>query len=343
MLATHELLDRLELIYDDKPRIKDLRRSFIDNDLPSLFRLFKQQDSNYFELDELRKAVIEQNLHSIFRLVSKITQDTDQSKAKEYYFIEELRKAIVEQNLHSLFRLVDEEELRKIILEENIWSLWRWLDTEIGSELIRGLKRLYVNKVQIDPSCMSRGQILSKLWLIKEVRRLDLEFGTAFICAGWYGILATLLFEAGVPLKAVRSFDIDATCTEVADSFNLKWKQDGWKFKAITQNITDIDYTQHSWEAWSKVNNSMSKVTESPQTIINTSCEHIADFNTWYDRLPAGVLLVLQNNNYYEISTHVNCVQSLEQMTKQCPMSEVYYSGALDLGKYTRFMLIGRK
>jgi hypothetical protein len=39
MLATHELLDRLELIYPDNPRIKDLRRSFIDHDLSSLFRL----------------------------------------------------------------------------------------------------------------------------------------------------------------------------------------------------------------------------------------------------------------------------------------------------------------
>jgi hypothetical protein len=156
--------------------------------------------------------------------------------------------------------------------------------------------------------------------------------------------LATLLFEADVPMDRVRSFDLDLQSVEVAEAVNLVWLQDNWRFKAFHHDILQINYHQFEWQFWSKKNNRMSyPLTDIPQTIINTSCEHIAEFGSWYDRLPAGVLLVLQNNNYYEISTHVNCVQSLEQMTEQCSMSEVYYSGALDLGKYTRFMLIGRK
>ena len=76
-METFELLDRFELLYPTNTKLADLRRTYIDEDLSSLFRL---TNSN----DELRKAIIEKNMHSIFRLIEgDVTGD-----------IEDLRKAM---------------------------------------------------------------------------------------------------------------------------------------------------------------------------------------------------------------------------------------------------------
>ena len=44
----------------------------------------------------------------------------------------------------------------------------------------------------------------------------------------------------------------------------------------------------------------------SPDTVINTSCEHIENFNEWYDKIPKGKIVILQTNNYFDFE-HVNC------------------------------------
>ena len=80
-----------------------------------------------------------------------------------------------------------------------------------------------------------------------------------------------------------------------------------------------------------------------PDTIINTSCEHIANFIEWYNKIPNGTLVVLQSNNYFEIKEHVNCVNNINEFIKIAPMSTLLYNGELELEKYTRFMLIGYK
>jgi hypothetical protein len=172
--------------------------------------------------------------------------------------MEDLRKLTLEHNLHSFFRLVNDEELRKIILEDNVWSLWRWLDHELDSELVRALKRVQVRELDFDTSSLSRGQIQSKLWLVKTLKELNCDLGVVFLCAGWYGLLATLLFEADVPMDRVRSFDLDLQSVEVAEAVNLVWLQDNWRFKAFHHDILQINYHQFEWQFWSKKNNRMS-------------------------------------------------------------------------------------
>jgi hypothetical protein len=44
----------------------------------------------------------------------------------------------------------------------------------------------------------SKGQMQSKRWLVDELSKLDLDLGLTFICAGWYGSLATFLLEVGL-------------------------------------------------------------------------------------------------------------------------------------------------
>jgi hypothetical protein len=191
---------------------------------------------------------------------------------------------------------------------------------------------------------LSWGQLKSKRWLVDELEKIDLPLGTIFLCAGWYATLAAMLFKSKCSIDKIRSFDIDDHCLEIADTINRDYVKMDWQFKAITQNIMDIDYNTHTWQTWSNANNRMSyPITDIPDTIINTSCEHIENFKEWYNKIPKGKLVILQSNNYFEIKEHVNCVASIEEFAVKAPMDNILYSGEFELPKYTRFMLIGYK
>jgi hypothetical protein len=321
-MKTFELLDRFELLYYTNIKLADLRRTYIDQDISSLFRLTNAND-------DLRKAVLEKNLHSLFRIVDK-------------YDTEELRKAVTEQNLHSIFRLIDDDDLRKLVLEDNTWKLWPILDRYVETQFIAAFKNFFVNEIEIDEDCFSRGQLQSKQWLVEELQRTKIDLGTVFLCAGWYATLAVMLFESNIKVDKIRSFDIDFKCEGIAKVFNKPWVIDDWKFQASTQDIQSINFEEHV-STVRRADGSECNVLDVPDTIINTSCEHIENFTDWYAKIPNGKLVILQSNNYFEIEEHVNCSSSIEEFSKSAPMTTVLYEGKLELEKYTRFMKIGYK
>ena len=212
-----------------------------------------------------------------------------------------------------------------------------------GDPVFSGIR----NAIEINAdlsSAFSWGQLKSKRWLVDELEKLDLNLETIFLCAGWYATLAAMLFNSKCNLEKIRSFDIDPACDEVADTINKSNVVDGWKFKAITCDIMDIDYSEHCWHTWSKANNRISKtITDIPKTIINTSCEHIGNFNEWYSKIPNGKILVLQSNDYFDIPEHINCSKSIDHFADATPMNTVFFSHTLSLPKYNRFMRIGVK
>jgi hypothetical protein len=288
-MQPHELLDRLELLFPLNSKVTDLRRSYIDKDLYSIFRLINDEDK---------------------------------------------------------------EDLRKVILENNIWRLWPILEKYIDTQFVSAFKNFYVNNTRIDDSCFSRGQLESKLWLIKELQNLELNVGTVFLCAGWYATLATMLFESKIKVDKIRSFDLDPSCASIAETFNKKWFMDDWRFKASTVDIMDFkwsdspapsDGTIGNFYYDTNANDKIVQMKDNPNTFINTSCEHIENFKDWYAKIPDGKLVVLQSNNYFEIEEHINCYSSLEDFSNDTPMTVNLYEGKLELEKYTRFMKIGIK
>lgn len=187
----------------------------------------------------------------------------------------------------------------------------------------------------------AKGQMDSKRWLVDELVKLNIPLGIIFICAGWYGSLATFLFETDLYIKKIRSFDIDPSCADIADTYNRSWVMDEWKFKASTLDIMTMNYPlTHTTQ---RANGTTLELTEMPDTIINTSCEHIDNFKSWYDNIPSGTFLILQCNDYKEISDHVNCANDAEHFSSMAPMKQCVYLGELPLEKYTRFMKIGWK
>lgn len=204
--------------------------------------------------------------------------------------------------------------------------------------------KLFEGKMSTDS--FSLGQLQSKTWAVEIMQDLfavkKLDYGIVFILCGWYATLAALMFYARIPILKIRSFDVDPECEKIADFINKTNCDNGWRFKAITEDIYNIDFNKHSWQCWSNKNSRMSyPITDSPNTIINTACEHTD--KTWYDKVPDGKLMVLQSNDSFTEFGHVNAVTDLEEFESMYPMKEIYYKGKLNLDNLTRFMLIGVK
>lgn len=260
----------------------------------------------------------------------------------------DLRRAYIDRDMGSVFRLIEGgtnvEELRKFIMGDNTWSLYRLILGIQDTQIVRTIKSFHASETTWDKDAMSQGQLRSKQWLVEELGRLDLDLGTVFLCAGWYGILAAMMFEHDLRIKCIRSFDIDPDVADIADKFCLPWFSDNWRFKAITDDVHSVNFYRHSWVSWSNSNNRMSRpITDVPDTIINTSCEHIENFDSWYARIPAGKLVILQSNDFQEIDEHVNISTDYNNFADKTPMAEVLYSGKLSLTAYNRFMRIGRR
>jgi hypothetical protein len=189
---------------------------------------------------------------------------------------------------------------------------------------------------------LSQGQIQSKKWLIEHLENMNLDLGTIFVLGGWWGILPAMIFESNLRFEKIRSFDSDPTCAPIADKFNSTYLMDGWRFKASTLDMLTLDYLRSTFST-RRADGSSVELCEIPNTIINTSCEHLTNFSDWWRKIPNQKLLVLQSNNNFAAADHVNAVNSLEEFEASAPLNEVFFRGSLPLQGYNRFMLIGRK
>ena len=204
--------------------------------------------------------------------------------------------------------------------------------------------KLFEDKVDLD--AFSLGQLESKNWLVEVMQGLQkkqvVEWGTIYVLAGWYGVLPAMMFYAGLNIDKIRSFDLDEKCEKIADHVNKTNCDNQWRFKAITQDVFDINFEEHSWQCWSNKNGRMSyPISDVPQTIINTSCEHMK--RDWFDGIPSNRYVILQSNDSFSEVGHINAVADLEDFKSMYPMKSIIYSGEMKFPKYTRYMLIGIK
>lgn len=174
---------------------------------------------------------------------------------------------------------------------------------------------------EFDVDSLSKGQLYSKLWLVKELKKISPYYGTIFLLGGWYGMLAEMLFK-NMNVDKILSYDIDETACKIADEVNLNYVINNWKFKAFVKNINTLDYSE-------------------ADTIINTSSEHMTE-TTWFDNIPEQKLIAIQSNNL-SIEEHINCVNSIDELKEKYKLKEYYFEGEIDLVDYKRFMIIGRK
>jgi hypothetical protein len=167
------------------------------------------------------------------------------------------------------------------------------------------------------------GQLKSKEWLIKNLRKNVNTFVSIDIHGGWVGVLASMLFQSDIYINNIRSIDIDPSCEPIATMMNKQEEILG-KFKAVTAD--------------------MCAIRSDADVVINTSCEHITQdqYDLWLSGMPHNSLLVLQSNNYI-IDEHIRPADSLEKFKEQCHLDNILWAGELNLPLYTRWMVIGRQ
>jgi hypothetical protein len=167
-----------------------------------------------------------------------------------------------------------------------------------------------------------RGQLSSKKWLIDHLQtHVFLTPVSIDIHGGWVGVLASMLFQSKIPIKHIRSIDIDPTCESIATMMNKKEEIQG-RFRAVTSDMCTIR--------------------SDSDIIINTSCEHITQdqYDLWLSGLAHNTLVVLQSNNY-DIPEHVRWHKSLDEFKDTCGL-DVLWSGEMKTQLYTRYMIIGK-
>jgi len=173
----------------------------------------------------------------------------------------------------------------------------------------------------------SNGQVDSKLWLCRELERLEWASELTHIYGGWYGVLGFLLLSREkFQVKRIESFDQDPSCEPIADMINNNWVFKEWKFKAHT---ADCNYPLQG----------------NPDLIINTSTEHFEQM-AWFDMIEPGTRVILQGNNLIH-DDHFGNATDLTDFEEKYKLTTIAYSGSMDFvypdWKFTRFMIIGVK
>lgn len=168
---------------------------------------------------------------------------------------------------------------------------------------------------------LSRFQMQSKVWAANTLK--DYDLGHVYMCGGWIGTLARIIQDVSKTATKITSYDIDDVANKAGMILNLDLASSN-KYAAINQDIYTLDYSV-------------------PDTVVNTICEHIPNFQQWLDMIPAGKLLLLQTNNMFEMQDHVNCVETLDEFKKQCQDIDIAYSGTISYAGWHRFMIVGVK
>ena len=179
-------------------------------------------------------------------------------------------------------------------------------------------------------------QITCKKWLIDKLSdTCGTEYGTIYILGGWYAVLAAmLLHDPRLAIDRVVSIDMDPECKPISQALNRTHVNNG-KFESVTADILALDYT--------RLLHGPDVDKDQPDLVINTSCEHLSRFDSWFAKIPRQTLLALQSNDYFSCVEHVNCVEDLDSFKQQAPLAHLKYQGQMKVKKYTRFMLIGEK
>ena len=177
----------------------------------------------------------------------------------------------------------------------------------------------------------SPNQFLSKLNLINHIRSLDIlnKDSEIVIFGSWYGSILIPAFYDDV--KKITCIDLDPKVISRA-KYNL--------FKDL-----DIDFiTGDVFEFRDQY--------KTADLFINTSCEHMKPMkewgpaptykNPWWDRV-SPAYFAFQSNAMFDIPTHTNCVNNIEEFKKQLPdRAEVLIEDEIPDERGTRFTLIGK-
>jgi len=184
----------------------------------------------------------------------------------------------------------------------------------------------YVFKRVMDS--LNSSQLQSKLWLIKELNRIEIKATNVCLIAGWYAqYVVPLLLDTFPSIQLIENFEIDKDIREMTYRFNKRFKDED-KYRVVIKNIMFKELgREHDFDL-----------------VINCACEHM--FPMWKFREineEQDPMYVLQSSDDDTHEDHINCVQSVDELIEQARIVDVIYSGSIKLHNgTTRFMVIGQ-
>ena len=182
----------------------------------------------------------------------------------------------------------------------------------------------------------SDGQVSSKLWLCRSIESFLKERPrlTLWIFGSWYGTLAFLLLtRERLDIKKIYCFDVDRRANKIAKKI-----LDHWRFQEVEIEVFNEDCQNIS------IDSPYYKMAK-PDLIINTSCEHMSDYQ-WWQHIPPETFFALQSTDMPH-PTHINPVHSLNEFRTKISPCEIFRAEEKHFSyptlKFNRFMLVGKK
>jgi hypothetical protein len=172
----------------------------------------------------------------------------------------------------------------------------------------------------------SPNQFKSKENLINHIKKLNiLNSKSEIVIFGcWYGSILIPAFYNEV--KRITAIDIDDNVIGIAKN-------------RIFKNYDKIDFIVNDAFVWA---NKSSRI-KSTNLIINTSCEHMQPMKNLPILNNINSHFAFQSNNMFDIKTHINCVNNIEEFKKQLPSkAKILIEDQIEEDRGIRFTLIGQ-
>ncbi len=175
----------------------------------------------------------------------------------------------------------------------------------------------------------AHGLVESKIWLCVELEKHVSQCDNIFLFGGWSGITGLLIHaRQRIAFKHVINIDIRPQVVEeakmVLDCLNCSGK--------LESNVGDC--------------NEVLVPKQVGNIVVNTSTENMSEL-LWFERIPAGTLVVLQGRTYYENDGCELSIKDLTEFEELFRLTTVIFKGSkqfdYSVNPYTRFMLIGFK
>ncbi len=171
----------------------------------------------------------------------------------------------------------------------------------------------------------TRDLVFSKLWLIRELAKIQPQVSTMYILGSWYGNQA-LLLNHYPQVKVDKIINVETNPEFLKGSKHILDQVGANNVEYMLKDANDLDYRQLGKDG----------------VVVNTSLTDMQGTD-WFDNIPEGTLVVLQARD----NDPGEQFYSPKDIQQKFPLSQVLYSGSLDLEdpetQYTRFMTIGIK
>ena len=186
-----------------------------------------------------------------------------------------------------------------------------------------------MNEARNNPDLLdsfSLNQFKSKENLINHIKKLNiLNSESEIVIFGcWYGSILIPAFYNEV--KRITAIDIDDNVIGIAKN-------------RIFKNYDKIDFIVNDAFVWA---NKSSRI-KSTNLIINTSCEHMQPMKNLPILNNINSYFAFQSNNMFDIETHTNCVNNIEEFKKQLPhKAKILIEDQIEEDRGIRYTLIGQ-